>query len=143
MRARRAVAGLLAVAALGIAAGGCGGDDDSGDSGTPAASTAATQAPLTDTATAPSGGTTTSAPSGGGDSAAGKGIFTANCAGCHTLSDAGASGAVGPNLDDLKPDEAAVTTVVSNGRGAMPSFQGTLSDQQIADVAAYVSSEAG
>lgn len=135
MRARRAVAGLLAVAALGIAAGGCGGDDDSGDSGTPAASTAATQAPPA--------GTTTSAPSGGGDSAAGKGIFTANCAGCHTLSDAGASGAVGPNLDDLKPDADAVTTVVSNGRGAMPSFQGTLSDQQIADVAAYVSTEAG
>ncbi|MFN8122187.1 MAG: c-type cytochrome [Thermoleophilia bacterium] len=144
MRARRAAAGLMAVAALGIAAAGCGGSD-SGDSGAPAASTAATQAPLTDTATAPSGGgTSTAAPSGGsGDATAGKAVFTANCAGCHTLSDAGASGQVGPNLDDLKPDEATVKTTVTNGRGVMPSFKGTLSDQQIADVAAYVSSEAG
>jgi len=33
--------------------------------------------------------------------------------------------------------------VVTNGSGAMPSFRGTLSAQQIEDVAAYVSSVAG
>jgi mono/diheme cytochrome c family protein len=32
---------------------------------------------------------------------------------------------------------------VTHGRGVMPPFAGTLTDQQIADVAAYVSSVAG
>ena len=32
---------------------------------------------------------------------------------------------------------------VTNGMGAMPSFKGQLDDQQIQDVAAYVSSVAG
>ena len=31
---------------------------------------------------------------------------SAGCGGCHTLKDAGSSGNVGPNLDDLKPSEA-------------------------------------
>ncbi len=78
-----------------------------------------------------------------GDPVAGKEIFTTNCGGCHTLSDAGTSGTVGPNLDDAQPDQALVVERVTNGQGAMPPFKGTLSDQQIADVAAYVSSAAG
>jgi cytochrome c oxidase subunit 2 len=47
------------------------------------------------------------APSGGTQSsAAGKSVFTANgCASCHTLTAAGATGTVGPNLDQL-PAEA-------------------------------------
>jgi mono/diheme cytochrome c family protein len=32
---------------------------------------------------------------------------------------------------------------VTNGKGAMPSFKGQLTDTQIQDVAAYVSSVAG
>ena len=32
---------------------------------------------------------------------------------------------------------------VTNGQGAMPSFSSTLSEEQIQDVAAYVSSVAG
>ena len=74
-----------------------------------------------------------------GDPAAGKGIFgKAGCAGCHTLADANATGAVGPNLDQAKPDYRKVTARVTLGKGAMPSFKGQLSDQQIADVASYV-----
>jgi cytochrome c553 len=84
---------------------------------------------------------TTPAPQG--DPVAGKVVFTTNCGGCHTLSDAGTSGTVGPNLDDAKPDEALVVDRVTNGQGLMPPFGSTLSDQQIADVAAYVSSTAG
>jgi len=81
---------------------------------------------------------------GGGDAAAGAEVFaSAGCSACHTLAAAGASGTVGPNLDELKPDEATVVEFVTNGRGAMPSFSGQLSEQQIADVAAYVSSSAG
>ncbi|MCC6224749.1 MAG: cytochrome c [Thermoleophilia bacterium] len=80
----------------------------------------------------------TAAPETGGDSAAGRDVFLdAGCAGCHTLADAGAAGAVGPSLDAAKPAAALVVDVVTNGRGAMPAFP-QLSGQEIADVAAYV-----
>ena len=47
-------------------------------------------------------------------------------------------GKVGPNLDQSKPDYRKATARVTLGKGAMPSFKGQLSDQQIADVASYV-----
>jgi mono/diheme cytochrome c family protein len=130
------LAALLAgVCSLGVAA--CGGSSDDGaTTAAPAATSAATEAASTEAATS-------AAAPAAGDAAAGKAVFTANCAGCHTLSDAAATGAVGPNLDDLKPDEATVKTQVENGGGAMPAFKGTLSDADIANVAAYVSSVAG
>jgi cytochrome c553 len=80
-----------------------------------------------------------------GDPAAGKEVFTgpAGCTGCHTLADAGASGSIGPNLDQTTPSYELAVDRVTNGRGAMPSFADTLSEQQIQDVAAYVSSAAG
>jgi mono/diheme cytochrome c family protein len=88
--------------------------------------------------------TTTTPPSSGGPaSAAGKAVFQANCASCHTLADANAHGSVGPNLDDLKPDEATVKRQVTNGGGGMPAFGGRLSDAQIDQVSQYVSSVAG
>ena len=77
-----------------------------------------------------------------GDAAAGKVVFRTNCGGCHTLSDAGTSGTVGPNLDDAQPDAARVVDRVTNGQGLMPPFAGSLTEQQIADVAAYVSTAA-
>jgi mono/diheme cytochrome c family protein len=74
-----------------------------------------------------------------GDAAAGKQVFdTAGCKGCHTLKDAGATGTVGPNLDQAKPPLSLVVERVTKGRGAMPPFKGQLSDKQIANVAAYV-----
>ena len=90
--------------------------------------------------------TTTTTTTGGGSAAKpnGKQVFaTAGCAGCHTLKDAGATGTVGPNLDQLKPTDAAVAHQVLTGGGAMPSFKGQLSAAQIAAVAQYVSSVAG
>ena len=92
------------------------------------------------TETGESPGTTT-APGGetGGDAAAGEAVFaSAGCGGCHTLQAAGSSGAVGPNLDESKPDHALVVDRVTNGAGAMPPFGGQLDEQQIQDVAAYV-----
>ncbi len=84
------------------------------------------------------------APAPSGDAAAGKQVFeSAGCVACHTLADAGASGTVGPNLDQAKPPATLVVTRVTNGAGAMPSFKGKLSEKQIEDVAAYVSSVAG
>jgi len=65
------------------------------------------------------------------------------CAGCHTLAAANATGTVGPNLDELKPDYRAVTAQVTNGGTGMPAFKSKLSSQQIADVAAYVVNSTG
>lgn len=76
-----------------------------------------------------------------GDPAAGKALFS-NCAGCHTLADAGASGTVGPNLDSSKPPLELVVQRVALGQGGMPAFSkakgGQFDDQQVADVSAYV-----
>ena len=81
---------------------------------------------------------------GGGNTAtSGKDIFTANCGSCHTLKDAGTSGTVGPDLDQLKPAEARVKRQVTNGGAVMPAFKGTLTAAQIDAVAKYVSSVAG
>ena len=74
-----------------------------------------------------------------GDPTAGKQVFeTAGCKGCHTLKDAGATGTVGPNLDQIKPPLSIAVQRVTLGKGAMPSFKGQLTDKQIADVTAYV-----
>ena len=85
------------------------------------------------------GGTTTS----GGGSTDGKAVFTSNCGGCHVLGAAGTTGTVGPNLDELKPDEGTVEQQVRNGGGGMPAFEGRLSDAEIMAVAKYVAENAG
>ncbi len=73
----------------------------------------------------------------------GKAIFKADCASCHTLAAAQATGTVGPNLDQLKPAKARVKRKVENGGSVMPAFKGKLTDAQIAAVAKFVSSSAG
>lgn len=79
-----------------------------------------------------------------GDPAAGKAIFAkSGCGGCHTLSAAHSTGTVGPNLDTAKPDYRRATARVTLGKSPMPSFKGQLTDQQIADVAAYVVTSTG
>jgi mono/diheme cytochrome c family protein len=152
---RTALLLVLLVAAIGVVALGCGGEEDqtatpdtvtgttTTDTDTTETETTETETETTETDTTETETTTT--PPAEGDAAAGKEIFlgAAACGGCHTLADAGTSGAVGPNLDDAQPDFALVVDRVTNGQGAMPSFSGTLTEQQIADVAAYVSSVAG
>jgi cbb3-type cytochrome c oxidase subunit III len=73
----------------------------------------------------------------------GKDIFLANCGSCHTLADAGTSGKIGPNLDQLKPPLSIVQRQVINGGGAMPAFKGQLTAAQITAVSKYVASVAG
>ena len=83
-------------------------------------------------------------PAAGGSTAVGKEVFeSAGCVTCHTLADAGATGTVGPNLDEAKPSAELVVDRVTNGMGAMPSFADQLSEEQITEVAAYVSAAAG
>jgi cytochrome c553 len=89
--------------------------------------------------------TTDTGATGEGDPVAGKEVFlgAGGCGSCHTLADAGTSGTIGPNLDDAQPSLELALDRVTNGQGAMPSFSGQLTEQQIADVAAYVSSASG
>ena len=71
----------------------------------------------------------------------GKNIFLkqGNCVACHTLADAKSNGEIGPNLNQIKPDIARVISVVTNGIGVMPPYEGVLSTQEIEAVAHYVS----
>lgn len=80
---------------------------------------------------------------GGGEAADGKSVFTANCAACHTLADAGTTGTVGPNLDQARPSKELAVDRVTNGMGAMPPFEDSLSPAQIEAVAEYVASSTG
>lgn len=73
----------------------------------------------------------------------GEAIFKGECGSCHTLAAAGTHGAVGPNLDQLKPSLAIIVRQVTNGGAVMPAFKGKLSTAQIEAVAKYVASVAG
>jgi mono/diheme cytochrome c family protein len=79
-----------------------------------------------------------------GDATAGEEVYaSAGCGACHTLSAAGSSGTVGPNLDDAQPSYELAVQRITLGQGGMPSFSEQLEPQQIADVAEFVSSSAG
>ena len=86
--------------------------------------------------------TTTETAEAAGDAVAGKEVFLgeSGCSGCHTLADAGSTGTIGPDLDAVKPSYDKVVSQVTNGGGVMPPFGDKLTDEQIQDVAAYVSS---
>ena len=162
---RTAVVLVLLVAAFGLVAAGCGQEQeqtatpDTVEGSTPTdttetettettkteTETETTETDETETTETTETETTATTPASEGDPAAGKEVFlgASACGGCHTLADAGASGTVGPNLDEAMPDNELVLDRVTNGQGGMPSFSSTLTEQQIADVAAYVSSVAG
>jgi cytochrome c553 len=85
--------------------------------------------------------------SGGGErtsrSDTGAAVFAdAGCGGCHALAAAGSSGTAGPSLDALKPAADRVERQVTSGGRGMPAFGGTLTDEEIEAVAAYVAKSA-
>lgn len=141
--------------ALAFAAGAAGfvvGRETADDDGPAAAETTGT----TETAETETGGTTTAETEtgettetetgeteteGGDQEADGEAVFaSAGCGSCHTFEPAGASGSVGPDLGETDLNEDEIRAVVTNGRGGMPSFEGRLSDAEIAAVAEYVAS---
>ena len=163
---RTALLLVLLAAALGVVAAGCGQEQEQTatpetvEGSTPTETTETetdetdttetdetdtTEPDETDTTETDETETTVTTPVIEGDPAAGKAVFlgASACGGCHTLADAGTNGAVGPNLDESMPDNELVLDRVTNGQGGMPAFSSTLSEQQIADVSAYVSSVAG
>lgn len=70
----------------------------------------------------------------------GKSLFRVTCGGCHTLADAGTTGAVGPNLDKESPNADKVRKQVLSGGGGMPSFRGVLTTEQTDLIARYIAS---
>jgi mono/diheme cytochrome c family protein len=115
-----------------------------GSTSTPTATAPATTGTTSESTSSSTGATSTGTTTGGGAPsypASAKPTFKTTCGGCHTLADAGTTGTVGPNLDDLKPDEATVAHQIENGGGGMPP--GLLKGQALKDVAAYVAAVAG
>jgi mono/diheme cytochrome c family protein len=124
---------------------------EGGEPGATEESPTVTTSPGVTTAPTESGGTTQAAE---GDPAAGKEIFTTSaqppCASCHTLQEAGASGTVGPNLDEvLKGKDAAFIheSIVDPGAeiatgymaGIMPTtYAQQLDEKQLADLVAFL-----
>ena len=65
------------------------------------------------------------------------------CGDCHSMRAADAKGKVGPDLDELRPNEERVIKQVTNGGNGMPAFKDKLSADQIQQVAAFVATAAG
>src|ERR1700753_3948235 len=74
----------------------------------------------------------------GGDASQGTVVFTENCSTCHGATGEGGNG--GPDLltTPLAHTGAGAIEQVTNGGGGMPAFAGTLSEEEIENVAAYV-----
>ena len=129
---------LLLLVALALLLAGCGGGE--------------VVSPLPETVI----GTVKQGPSG---SAAGKALYTANgCGSCHTFKPAGSVGKVGPDLDNLAADAEKANkgsvedytresiedpgAYVAPGypNGVMPPYKGKLTDSQINDLVAFLTS---
>lgn len=83
--------------------------------------------------------TKTALPAAKGNPAAGRIVFIeSGCGSCHALAATGAQGTVGPNLDQVKLTAAEIFNWVRNGKGAMPSYKGQLSQKELADLAAFL-----
>jgi quinohemoprotein ethanol dehydrogenase len=85
------------------------------------------------------GGETAAA--GAPDAMAGSEVFSENCSTCHGADGLGGNG--GPDLTTMPKakEQAGAEEQVTNGGGGMPAFAGTLSEEEIANVAAYVVEE--
>jgi mono/diheme cytochrome c family protein len=78
--------------------------------------------------------------------ASGRQVFASRCSSCHSADTE--NGMNGPGLEGLfrKPylhsgmaaNDARVTSVIVHGRNMMPALGNTLSDQQLADLMAYL-----
>jgi mono/diheme cytochrome c family protein len=79
------------------------------------------------------------------DAAAGRDLFAAKCAVCHGA-DGAAKTAMGKNLkirdfhmpEVQKQSDAELTTIITKGKGKMPTFGGKLTSEQVSQVAAYI-----
>lgn len=70
-----------------------------------------------------------------GDATAGAEVYAANCAACHGED---GTGGTGSDLTAGAIDSEAIVEIVLYGGDGMTAFEDILSDQEIADVVAYV-----
>ncbi len=64
---------------------------------------------------------------------------TYSCGVCHQFADAGGTGHIGPAFDgNDNLSVEYVTQIVSNGQGAMPSFGGMVSEEELGLLARYI-----
>ncbi len=70
-----------------------------------------------------------------GDVATGRTLYTSNCQSCHAADGAGVDD-LGANIQETDID--VVVDAVLNGRTGMTAYAEFFSDQQIADIAAFV-----
>lgn len=124
---------FLALALL-LAGAACGGDDDDGATDTTTEQTTTTETTTDDD-------TTDETTTDDDAESAGRDVFVANCGSCHTLSDAGTSGTIGPALDGTTLSSDDVASQVRDGGGGMPPFEDTLDDDEIEAVAEYVAAQ--
>ncbi|MFP5361781.1 MAG: c-type cytochrome [Thermoleophilia bacterium] len=74
-----------------------------------------------------------------GDPVAGKRLFAEHgCDGCHTFKAAGSTATVGPDLDEAGAKPSRVLAQLRKPGGIMPSFADKLSEEEKADLAAFV-----
>jgi mono/diheme cytochrome c family protein len=72
-----------------------------------------------------------------GDSARGEGLYNASCVVCHGPQ---AAGGIGPRLagNAVLSNEQAFWKVVYEGRHVMPPLKGAITEQQMADIQAWL-----
>jgi len=152
----------IAVMVVVIVATGSSTDNASSVGLNPAVSTAALSTPASSAPASTPGGASGGSSSGAtGDANAGKAVFASNgCGSCHTLSAAGATGTIGPDLDkavsgDAQKDNMPLSAFIkqsitdptaytaSGGPWSTPmptTFGSSLSASQIDDVVALIES---
>jgi cytochrome c6 len=80
----------------------------------------------------------------GPDSAASSATFRTKCAMCHGPDGSGSAVGKSMNVPDLRSPEvqkvpdAQLAQIISDGKGGMPSFKGSLSEDQVHSLVAYV-----
>ena len=92
------------------------------------------------TATAQSGGGTTAAATEPADPELGRLVYAQTCLFCHGSE--GTGGHSGPPIENIF-DETTAAGLIRTGRNDMPAFGTLLTEQEIADVSAYVITELG
>jgi mono/diheme cytochrome c family protein len=82
----------------------------------------------------------------GPDSAASSATFRTKCAMCHGPDGSGSAVGKSMNVPDLRSPEvqkvpdAQLAQIISDGKGGMPSFKSSLSEDQVHSLVAYVRS---
>lgn len=80
------------------------------------------------------------------DRAASTATFRTKCAMCHGPDGGGSEAGKSMNIPDLrssavqKVSDAELAQIISNGKGGMPAFKNSLSEEQVRDLVTYIRS---